>query len=236
MGGAGTLQVVVLDIRFPTLPVAELQRHQACVNALAWAPHSSCHICTAGDDSQALIWDLSSMSQSMDQGLGAWDLARLQYRSKGALVSRTVPLRLICSDVDVGFRSMLRICMLPRLVSASLLACHDPIRLLRCADPILAYSAGAEINQLQWCAHCRCTSPAPAVVLPALQVTKHHCMRHAGRPRNQTGWPSISVSCKLLCCVLSAQSHNKSPIEKWQSSVLKHIVRLMSVIRRHWRC
>jgi WD repeat-containing protein 68 len=79
-------KVVVLDIRFPTLPVAELQRHQACVNALAWAPHSSCHICTAGDDSQALIWDLSSMSQSMDQGL----------------------------------------------------------------DPILAYSAGAEINQLQW--------------------------------------------------------------------------------------
>ena len=115
-----------MDIRFPTLPVAELQRHQArqltlicdcpllkahpasCVsrhsprrlpsshalahtveeltgtrslsmtcrwqagvNALAWAPHSSCHICTAGDDSQALIWDLSSMSQPLDQGLGA---------------------------------------------------------------------------------------------------------------------------------------------------------------------
>jgi DDB1- and CUL4-associated factor 7 len=74
LAGGGTLQVVVLDIRFPTLPVAELQRHQACVNALAWAPHSSCHICTAGDDSQALIWDLSSMSQSMDQGLGASDL------------------------------------------------------------------------------------------------------------------------------------------------------------------
>lgn len=59
-----------MDIRFPTLPVAELQRHQAPVNALAWAPHSSCHICTAGDDSQALIWDLSSMSQPLDQGLG----------------------------------------------------------------------------------------------------------------------------------------------------------------------
>jgi len=72
--------------RFPTLPVAELQRHQASVNALAWAPHSSCHICTAGDDSQALIWDLSSMSQPMDTSL----------------------------------------------------------------DPILAYSAGAEVNQLQW--------------------------------------------------------------------------------------
>jgi len=51
------------------VPVAELQRHRAAVNTLAWAPHSSCHICTAGDDSQALIWDLSSMSQPMD-GVG----------------------------------------------------------------------------------------------------------------------------------------------------------------------
>lgn len=79
-------KVVVLDIRYPTIPVAELQRHQASVNAIAWAPHSSCHICTAGDDSQALIWDLSSMNQPVDGGL----------------------------------------------------------------DPILAYTAGAEINQLQW--------------------------------------------------------------------------------------
>ncbi|CAK9877220.1 unnamed protein product [Sphagnum jensenii] len=79
-------KVVILDIRYPTLPVAELQRHQASVNAIAWAPHSSCHICTAGDDSQALIWDLSTMSQPVDGGL----------------------------------------------------------------DPILAYTAGAEINQLQW--------------------------------------------------------------------------------------
>lgn len=45
-------KVVILDIRYPTVPVAELERHQACVNAVAWAPHSSCHICTAGDDSQ----------------------------------------------------------------------------------------------------------------------------------------------------------------------------------------
>ena len=52
---------MVLDIRYPTLPVAELTRHQACVNALAWAPHSSCHMCTAGDDAQALIWDLSGV-------------------------------------------------------------------------------------------------------------------------------------------------------------------------------
>ena len=65
------MQAVILDIRFPTLPVAELQRHQAAVNALAWAPHSSCHICTAGDDAQALIWDLTSMAKPLEQSLGA---------------------------------------------------------------------------------------------------------------------------------------------------------------------
>ncbi|MFS7959144.1 putative transcription factor WD40-like family [Helianthus anomalus] len=62
-------KVVVLDILFSTLPDVELQRHQASVNAIAWAPHSSCHICTAGDDSQALIWDLSSMGHPVEGGL-----------------------------------------------------------------------------------------------------------------------------------------------------------------------
>ncbi len=54
--------MVVLDIRYPTVPMTELQRHQQAVNALCWAPHSSSHICTAGDDCQALIWDLSGIS------------------------------------------------------------------------------------------------------------------------------------------------------------------------------
>mmetsp|Transcript_31229 Transcript_31229/g.47849 ORF Transcript_31229/g.47849 Transcript_31229/m.47849 type:complete len:385 (+) Transcript_31229:153-1307(+) len=54
-------RTIILDIRVPSMPVAELGGHVGCVNATAWAPHSSCHICTAGDDSQALIWDLSAM-------------------------------------------------------------------------------------------------------------------------------------------------------------------------------
>ncbi|XP_022017540.1 WD repeat-containing protein LWD1-like [Helianthus annuus] len=62
-------KLALLDIRFPTLPVVELQRHEAVVNAIAWAPRSSCHICTAGDDSQALIWDLSSMGQLIEEGV-----------------------------------------------------------------------------------------------------------------------------------------------------------------------
>eukprot|EP00887_Chlorella_sp_A99_P008034 scaffold12.g8034.t1 len=54
-------KVGILDIRFPTLPVAELQRHSAQVNAVCWAPHSAAHLCSAGDDGQALIWDVSSI-------------------------------------------------------------------------------------------------------------------------------------------------------------------------------
>ena len=79
------VQAVILDIRFPTLPVAELQRHQAPVNALAWAPHSSCHICTAGDDAQALIWDLTTMAKPLEQSLGelnGWLLELPHHRAE----------------------------------------------------------------------------------------------------------------------------------------------------------
>ncbi|KAH6759422.1 Transducin/WD40 repeat-like superfamily protein [Perilla frutescens var. frutescens] len=61
-------KVIVLDPRMPTLPVAELRRHQAAVNAIAWEPQSSRHICTAGGDSQALIWDLSAERRQTDGG------------------------------------------------------------------------------------------------------------------------------------------------------------------------
>jgi len=54
---------IILDIRVPCQPVTILGGHSGCVNAVAWAPHSSCHICTAADDSHALIWDLSQMSK-----------------------------------------------------------------------------------------------------------------------------------------------------------------------------
>ncbi|KAB1205222.1 Protein TRANSPARENT TESTA GLABRA 1 [Morella rubra] len=55
-------KVVILDIRSPTMPVAELERHAASVNAIAWAPQSSRHICSAGDDTQALIWELPTVA------------------------------------------------------------------------------------------------------------------------------------------------------------------------------
>lgn len=52
------MKVIILDIRLPSVPAAELTGHTACLNSLAWAPHSSTHICTAADDKNALIWDI----------------------------------------------------------------------------------------------------------------------------------------------------------------------------------
>ena len=42
-------QVIILDVRVPSIPVARLCNHRASVNGITWAPHSSCHICTAGE-------------------------------------------------------------------------------------------------------------------------------------------------------------------------------------------
>lgn len=35
-------KAIILDVRLPSLPAAELAGHQACMNSIAWAPHSSC--------------------------------------------------------------------------------------------------------------------------------------------------------------------------------------------------
>ena len=51
--------VLILDIRVPAVPVTELHGHNGCLTSIGWSPHSSDHICTAGYDSQALVWDIS---------------------------------------------------------------------------------------------------------------------------------------------------------------------------------
>lgn len=80
------MQVIILDVRVPSVPVARLCNHRAAINGITWAPHSSCHICSAGvcilssvlvlpdftfvfmagDDQQALIWDIQPMPQPIE--------------------------------------------------------------------------------------------------------------------------------------------------------------------------
>lgn len=64
--------VVIIDIRVPTVPAAELKGHAGSVNAVVWAPHSSCHLCSAGEDSQAYIWDVSKMPEDIKQPILAY--------------------------------------------------------------------------------------------------------------------------------------------------------------------
>jgi len=81
---------VILDIRVPSIPVAELGKppqdgHTACLNSMAWAPHSSCHVCTAADDSQALIWNIASVPKPIEGPMLAYnaeaEINQLQWSS-----------------------------------------------------------------------------------------------------------------------------------------------------------
>ncbi|KAF7732325.1 ddb1 and cul4 associated factor 7 [Apophysomyces ossiformis] len=52
--------VQILDIRYPAAPVAELiNSHNGSVHCLSWSPTQSGQICTGGEDSQVLVWDIS---------------------------------------------------------------------------------------------------------------------------------------------------------------------------------
>ena len=56
----------LLDIRSPCIPMTELVSHSQPVNALSWAPHSSCHLVTGAEDRNVLIWDISTMQKITD--------------------------------------------------------------------------------------------------------------------------------------------------------------------------
>lgn len=45
---ADSSSVIILDIRVPAVPVAELSGHLGPINAIGWAPHSSGHLCSTG--------------------------------------------------------------------------------------------------------------------------------------------------------------------------------------------
>jgi WD repeat-containing protein 68 len=70
--GLNSGKTLILDQRIPLRPYAELSGHQACVNAVAWAPHSSCHVCSVAEDAQALIWELPSSSKVIDEPILAY--------------------------------------------------------------------------------------------------------------------------------------------------------------------
>ena len=71
-------EILILDTRRPGRPVCSLKNHLDNVNSMSWAPHSSAHLCTASDDCQALIWDLSNLPNPIGEPL-------LAYRASGKI-------------------------------------------------------------------------------------------------------------------------------------------------------
>lgn len=65
-------KAVILDIRSPSVPVTELSGHQACLNSVCWAPHSSRHIATGSDDKQAFIWDTTPRPRVVEEPILAY--------------------------------------------------------------------------------------------------------------------------------------------------------------------
>ncbi|KAL7073485.1 hypothetical protein ACQ4LE_007027 [Meloidogyne hapla] len=58
-----SFEVVILDIRVPCRPLARFGNHRGFINGIAWAPHSTVHITTAGSDRQALIWQMNHFNR-----------------------------------------------------------------------------------------------------------------------------------------------------------------------------
>uniref|UniRef100_A0A914HH00 WD_REPEATS_REGION domain-containing protein n=1 Tax=Globodera rostochiensis TaxID=31243 RepID=A0A914HH00_GLORO len=56
-------EVVILDVRIPCRPMARFGNHRGAINGITWAPHSTVHLCTAGSDRQALIWQMNHFNR-----------------------------------------------------------------------------------------------------------------------------------------------------------------------------
>lgn len=60
-GVEGT-EVIIVDIRYNAAPVGYLRNgHTEPINSISWAPHSSTHLCSAGEDGNVFIWDLADL-------------------------------------------------------------------------------------------------------------------------------------------------------------------------------
>lgn len=72
-------EMLILDVRYAGKgPLAVLNNHTCDINGMSWAPHSAHHICSASDDQQALIWELSKLPNPIEEPL-------LAYRANGKI-------------------------------------------------------------------------------------------------------------------------------------------------------
>ncbi|KAL5739999.1 hypothetical protein ACOSP7_028881 [Xanthoceras sorbifolium] len=83
--GMDSNRVVVLDIRFPTTPLLDLSKHKGSVNAISWAPCIGRQLCSVGDDSTALIWEVLGTEFPSENG---GNLEPLMWYGSGAEINQ----------------------------------------------------------------------------------------------------------------------------------------------------
>ncbi|KAL3110245.1 hypothetical protein niasHT_015848 [Heterodera trifolii] len=66
-------EIYILDIRIPSM--ARLGAEESHRISIAWAPHSTCHLVTAAEDCQALIWDVHQIPRAVDDPILAYAAA-----------------------------------------------------------------------------------------------------------------------------------------------------------------
>lgn len=99
--GSNSKDIIIIDLRQPGRPIVVLDNHTANLNSMSWAPHSAHHICSASDDNQALIWDLSKLPNDIKEPL-------LAYRANGKI--NTISWSASHSDwIAIGFENYLEL-------------------------------------------------------------------------------------------------------------------------------
>lgn len=64
---ASSPTVILIDVRVPSIPVAEITHDMTAkhVHAMAWSPDTPNCLCTVGDDRQARVWNTATATSSM---------------------------------------------------------------------------------------------------------------------------------------------------------------------------
>eukprot|EP00767_Chilomastix_cuspidata_P002381 gnl/Chilomastix_cuspidata/2507.p1 GENE.gnl/Chilomastix_cuspidata/2507~~gnl/Chilomastix_cuspidata/2507.p1 ORF type:complete len:331 (+),score=155.58 gnl/Chilomastix_cuspidata/2507:37-1029(+) len=73
-------KMVILDIRFPVVPVMELFGHSGAINSFCWAPHAASLLATGSEDMHDFIWDVSSLAKTVEKPMLAYKtLSEVNY-------------------------------------------------------------------------------------------------------------------------------------------------------------
>jgi len=94
---ADSRSVIVMDVRMPSVPAADLSDHDSSVLCMRWAPHSSSHM-ISGDEDGLRLWNLQSTTTSPTWSMSSQKITGMDDSSIQQLVwPSTSPDWLACS-------------------------------------------------------------------------------------------------------------------------------------------